>query len=188
MCGHLSFFDTDKMYERWDVARPQTRLKKNYNVYPGGSAPVILDDGEKRVALRQFGFEVPWSKNLVFNARLETITEKKLFSKKYRESRCLIPASRYFEWQTTDQGKKEFEHSVAGGALFAMAAVCDDDGFAIITTDAWPKLADIHHRMPVVMQRDFEDDWLNPDVVEMERLNRMLTPVSAKDISFAAVI
>jgi putative SOS response-associated peptidase YedK len=175
------------MYERFNVVKPKKPLEDSYNVYPGQRTPVIFNDGENKVALRQFGFDVKWSKKPIFNAKVETLADKPTFSKKLRESRCLIPASRYFEWMSTPNGKKEYEHKVGKGELFAMAAVCDDDGFAIITTDAWKKLAKVHHRMPIVLQREYEDDWLNPDNTEPHKLLEYLMPLSEERIDFSPV-
>ena len=36
--------------------------------------------------------------------------------------------------------------------------------FTIITTEADPFVARLHHRMPVVLERDLEDEWLDPEL------------------------
>lgn len=187
MCGHIAFFDTERMYDRWDVPKPDFPLANNYNVYPGQPAPIILNDGDKRVALKQFGFNVKWSKKPIFNAKSETLAEKSLFSKKLRENRCLIPATSYFEWGGEKGKKKEYEHQVNNGELFALAGLYDDEGFTIITTDAWPKLAKIHHRMPVALQPEYENEWINPDMGDPKQLLELLAPLPAKNITFAPV-
>jgi putative SOS response-associated peptidase YedK len=41
-----------------------------------------------------------------FNARAETVAEKPMFRDAFKRSRCLIPASGYYEWQNTPTGKQ----------------------------------------------------------------------------------
>src|SRR5947209_6599299 len=46
--------------------------------------------------------------------------------------------------------------------------------YAIITTDANEIMLPIHHRMPVILDKDDEDEWLNTDNVEPEQLLKLL--------------
>ena len=55
-----------------------------------------------------------WSKPLkemkvaTFNARAETVADKPMFRDAFRRTRCLIPASGYYEWQDTPDGKQPY--------------------------------------------------------------------------------
>src|SRR2546430_6040647 len=67
-----------------------------------------------------------WKKSLkelpaTFNARAETVAEKPMFRDAFRRSRCLIPASGYYEWQDTPGGKQPYCFTRRDGAPVTIA-------------------------------------------------------------------
>jgi putative SOS response-associated peptidase YedK len=54
--------------------------------------------------------------------------------------------------------------------------------YTIITTEPNELVGQFHHRMPVILQREDEADWLNPDMVEPERIQAFLKPYPAGDM------
>ncbi len=91
--------------------------------------------------------------------------------------RAVIPASGYYEWKTTDEGKTpHYIHPADGSPLFFAGlyewwknpALADDDparwvlSCTILTRDAIGRLGSIHDRMPLFMDPDFADAWLDP--------------------------
>jgi putative SOS response-associated peptidase YedK len=61
-----------------------------------------------------------------FNARAETVAEKPMFRSALNRSRCLIPASGYYEWQNTPTGKQPYYYTAQGGSPLTIAGLCDE--------------------------------------------------------------
>ena len=93
-----SLFDMGKALEKG--------LKENYQaqslIRPTDPVLVLKNEGKTTTSIMLWGFISEWSKNPFnlprpFNARTETINEKKLFRGSWRHKRCLLPASGFFE-------------------------------------------------------------------------------------------
>jgi putative SOS response-associated peptidase YedK len=111
-----------------------------------------------------------------------------MYRKRLGSQRCLVPASGFFEWQKTGAGKVPHWIRLKSGALFAFAGLWDtwhdpDGGelhtYTIITCAPNALMEPIHNRMPVILRREDEESWLNPDTVESERLLPLLQPYAA---------
>jgi putative SOS response-associated peptidase YedK len=190
MCGRYSFSDTDGLYERFAVKEGSAVLAERYNVTPGSTMPVIVPNGKRKLTTRRWGITPSWAKagsRGLINARAETVAEKKTFKELLATGRCLVPASGYYEWQRTAAAKVPYYHHLKDGKLFAFAGLCDDDEYVIVTTAATGKLRKIHDRVPVILSRDQEDEWLNVDIVEPERLQSLLRPLPVSRLAVYAV-
>jgi len=95
-----------------------------------------------------------------------------VFRGPFKSRRCLVPASGFYEWQRTEQGKQPFCIRLKEDDLFAFAGLYDvwqdADGnelysYTVITTTPNELVAPIHNRMPVILQRDGEDAWLSKE-------------------------
>jgi putative SOS response-associated peptidase YedK len=147
--------------------------------------------------------------NRMINARMETLAEKPSFKRPFAKRRCLLPADGYFEWYTpegenvpkTKAGKPQkqpfFIHR-ADGASLAMAGLYefwrdkekdpeDPDSWlvsaTIITTSSTDDMGRIHDRMPLVVEKDDWQRWLDPDLQEVGDLESLLVPAIAADLS-----
>lgn len=129
------------------------------DVRPTDRATIITGDGEG--SLISWGLDVSWSKQPMINARSETLVEKVTF-RNLLESRCIIPASCYFEWRKNGGKKLKNTISVDGQDDFSMAGLFDGNNFTVITSAAAPSIAHIHSRMPVILNTDEAQQWLNP--------------------------
>lgn len=130
--------------------------------YPDNSSLIVTNESLKLI---KWGF--PFNKNLIINARGESIFEKRMFSKSVLSRRCLIPANMFFEWKD----KNKYEIKLKEEKLFSMAGIYNvfhnEDGslqerYLIITTEANDEMKLIHHRMPVIIPSYLEKDYLNP--------------------------
>ncbi len=54
------------------------------------------------------------------------------------------------------------------------------EAFTIITTEANDTIKRIHHRMPVILPKDKEDEWLRMDNKNLLTLKEMLYPSKEK--------
>ena len=147
----------------------------NYNVCPTVNIHTVTSDaGTRHLRAMRWGFLPRWYKKLtggplLINARSETIAEKPAFRDACRHRRCLIPADGFYEWERTEGEKPRPYRAVrTDGQPMAMAGVWQDwevDGqritsCAIVTTDANAKMAEIHHRLPVILGPNEWSLWL----------------------------
>lgn len=146
----------------------------NYNVCPTTQVHVVSrsEAGRQLVAMR-WGFIPRWYKKpgdgpLLINARSETIAEKPAFREAARARRCIIPASGFYEWHREGEARLPWYIFRRDGAPLAFAAVWQDwerEGerlttCAIVTCGANAPMSAIHHRMPVVLERQDWGLWL----------------------------
>jgi putative SOS response-associated peptidase YedK len=145
----------------------------------------------------RWGLVPPWADDLaignrMINARGETVDQKPSFRKAFASRRCLIPADGYFEWQKTADGKQPYLIELADGGVFAMAGLWEENrkvaGDAaplltctVITTEANQMTGKVHDRMPVILEPEQYDRWLDPGFRDAEALKEMLDP-AAEDL------
>jgi putative SOS response-associated peptidase YedK len=103
----------------------------------------------------------------MINARAETVAEKPSFRAAFRRRRCLVAADGFYEWQARDGAKQPYYVTTADGRPIAFAGLWECWGgdapletFTILTTEASPDLALIHHRMPVILAPAHQSTWL----------------------------
>lgn len=159
----------------------------SYNVAPTARAAIVLDSAKtepatRRVEAARWGLVPAWAKDpsigaKAFNARAEDVEHKPMFRRALEKRRAVVPATGYYEWKVTDDGKvPHYIHPADGGPLFMAglyewwkdAAKPDDDperwllSFTILTRDSIGRLGSVHDRMPLFLDRDFADAWLDP--------------------------
>ena len=132
------------------------------DIHPGDTAPVLIAGNERPCIMPMtWGMRRRNIGQLVINARKETLWEKPMFRQSIKYRRCLLPATRFYEWDA-DKHKVTF-HGQASFILF-FAGIYRDDGngshFAVITTPANDVMRPVHDRMPVIVPENFIMDWL----------------------------
>lgn len=168
---------------------PQTR----FNVAPTQTLPVVVRNSPDRVEMMRWGLVPSWAKDAsigsrMINARAETVAEKPAFRRPLRSQRCLVPATGFFEWKRDGDGKVPHFIHLPDEPLFAFAGLYDTwrdpngqtvQSYCIITTEPNAVMAPIHNRMPAILRREDEDEWLDPENTEPERLLSLLRPYPA---------
>lgn len=136
---------------------------------------------------------------LLINARSETVASKPAYRDALKRRRCLVLADGFFEWARHGAIKQPYYLTLNRGEPFAMAGLWErwrpPDGaaedvvetFAIITTQANEVLAPIHDRMPVILEPEFHDDWINPLVTDADVLQPLLKPYPGAHMVMRAV-
>jgi putative SOS response-associated peptidase YedK len=127
------------------------------------------------MVMLRWGLVPFWAKdpsigNRMINARAETLAEKPAYRHAFEKRRCLILADGFYEWRTEARGKTPYYISRDGGEPFAFAGLWESwtdrssgeslQTAVIVTTAASAFLAELHDRMPVVLQPDTAGDWL----------------------------
>ena len=137
---------------------------------PGMPACVVARSrgtGGLRPFAMRWGF--PMEKKLVINARLETAAEKPLFRDSFRQRRCLIPASGWFEWDHREKKPPKYRfHSRSQRWIWlaGLYRLTSDQMpvFAVVTRPAEGALSAFHDRMPLWFPPDGEAAWLGEAV------------------------
>ena len=181
MCGRFSFWH-DKNYilghYKLDDAPDYFT---GYNIVPSYQIVVVRNQDGKELANCHWGLIPHWAKDTKLkpiNARADSITKKPFFRDSFNKRRCLIPTNGYYEWKKTNYGKQPYFIKVKDEELFSFAGIWDSwdnpegalEICAIITTEANQSTVNIHSRMPVIINPDDYDAWLN------EGGEKMLTP------------
>jgi len=193
MCGRLVITEPDLSVfvapfhvQQVDVSEWIPR----YNLAPTQLAPLITNEGERRLTLGRFGLVPSWADgakvgNKLINARVEGVATSKAFGRALRSRRGVVPVSGYFEWRAGANGKKQplFIHDQSGKPL-ALAALWDrwrgPDGevvesFAVITRPAAGFLEAVHSRMPLSLPPEHVERWLSPDAATPQELEAVLS-------------
>lgn len=197
MCGRYSVtLPPEAIRELFRVVTG-LNLQPRYNVAPTQEAPVIgLDEaGERTLKMFRWGLVPRWSKAMptgapLINARADSIAGKPSFRDAFAKRRCLVLADGFYEWPKDRSAKDRNPWRIFASdrPAIAFAGIWEawrkPDGeilrsFAIITTEANVRIAAIHDRMPVMLQREDEDAWLAPETAP-ERLQAMLAPYPAE--------
>ena len=104
----------------------------------------------------------------------ETLKEKPSFKK---ARRCLIIADGWYEWSRNGPNKQPFYFHLNDN-IFAFAGIYTSyqgvNGCAIITREANQNISDIHHRMPVILDKKDENLWLNGDDIFNSELSEQI--------------
>ena len=161
-------------------------LTARYNAAPTDRLPIVLNrSGVRSLEMASWGLEIPYGKRqLLINARGETVAQKRTFSRAFRTDRCIVPASGFYEWV------KEPDPTKSGatvrqpwcfrptGELFAFAGlhylVPDSEGeahsvFVVLTVGANAAVEQVHHRMPAILaDQEMVDRWMDVDADELE--------------------
>lgn len=188
---------------KWNVA-PTDRVHVVLERRPRGD-PDAAPTRQLRVA--RWGLVPSWAKDVsigarLINARVETVADKPAFRKAFAARRCLVPADGYYEWYASTEArtskgrplKQPFFIAPRDGRVLAMAGLYElwrdrdrPDGdpeawlwsCTILTTTAEDDLGRIHDRMPLFVEPDRYDAWLDPSGgSDPDALRGLLVPAS----------
>ena len=137
-------------------------------IKPNDPVLVIKNEGKVKTTFMSWGFIPPWAKDPFdkkrprpFNARSESLEEKKLFSGSWRHKRCLIPASGFFEKKYRIR-KESYKTFWLGGiwSKWTSPYGAELDSCCVLTTEPNTLMKPLHHRMPVVVPDGYEEQWI----------------------------
>ena len=186
MCGRFTLNSgRDELADHYGLAGVPA-FTGGYNIAPSAWVPVVRlgqeeeREQERKAAVCHWGFIPHWVRDpglTPINARAETLTDKPYFREAFRQRRCLVPATGYYEWRLERGVKQPYLIRVKGVALFSFAGLWSSwqgpdgplESFAVITTAAGEDLAHIHHRMPVIIGPDHYGTWLEAGGRELLR-------------------
>lgn len=201
MCGRFVAVTDPDGLARFMVVdeRKAPDLEPNYNVAPTQQVHAVAEHDDRRhlVAFR-WGLVPSWAKdprigNRLINARSESVATKNAFRSPLRKRRCLIPVDGFYEWQRNEGGGK-VPHLIyrADGAPLAFAGLWsvwqdpeEPDAeplrtCTILTTGANDMMRRLHDRMPVILEPDAWDRWLDRDTQDPAEIADLLVPADSR--------
>jgi putative SOS response-associated peptidase YedK len=127
MCGRFTqYFTYADLHAYWrafadpNVAAPLGNLQPRYHICPTDPIVAVLQTKaglaleRVRWGLAPFWWKQPLKKlPATFNARAETVATKPMFREAFKQRRCIIPASGYYEWQDRADGKQPWYFTAA---------------------------------------------------------------------------
>lgn len=170
------------------------KLEKEINkheISPTNSIPVIYKEDKVKIDVFKWGFPT-WNKKVLINSRAETINEKAIFKDSFQNRRCIIPVNAFFEWKKTNNKNQKYRIYLKDTEIFSLAGIYktfinDKDekfsAFSIITTEPNEKMRNIHSRMPVILKKSKEKNWLDKNI-SIRELNTIMKPYDEKNIIF----
>lgn len=198
MCGRYRLSRRKQIIEEHlDTADWQDDWSPRYNIAPTQPVPVVRQHPKepiRQISLMKWGLIPHWAKDAsgaagTINARSETAADKPAFRDPLKFRRCLIPADGFYEWKRTGSAKQPFCFEVNDGELFAFAGLWDGwknaEGqwiktCSVLTTVPNAVTATVHDRMPVILDRESYDLWLDPGMQNVAAISELLKPYDAR--------
>jgi putative SOS response-associated peptidase YedK len=194
MCGRFSLFvPRSKLEDRFEIEIPE-EMPPRYNIAPKNRVLAVRNDQPDTSDRLQWGFIPHWvddpdEYSQPINARAETVDEKPFFRDAFENRRCLILADGFYEW-AGDRGSKEpYRIERVDSEPFAFAGLWESwesngDSIrtcSILTTEPNNTVAPIHDRMPVLLEPQEEQQWLEDD--DGGSLKQLLDPYPDDDLT-----
>jgi putative SOS response-associated peptidase YedK len=194
MCGRFVLAaDASTLQQEFNL-KQMPDIQARYNIAPSQPVPVITSHQPETLTHVTWGLVPSWvddpnnSTYKMINARSETAADKPAYRGPFRNRRCLIPANGFYEW-TQGNGKHKQPHYIYlnDTNVFAFAGLWDvwqgSDGSeiwscTIMTTEAADSIEHLHHRMPVILEADARDIWLD-NSSQRDDLQALLQPFDA---------
>jgi len=194
MCGRFTFrLDLNKVIKELSVDKVLNEFKPNYNACPTQEVPIVIQEENKRILdTRKWGLIPHWAKDKkiaykMINARAETISEKPSFKSAFLNRRCLIVADGFYEWKRSGTSKIPFYIHLKDREVFGFAGIWetwnDIKTCSIITTESNSFMKKLHHRMPVIIPKQLEKHWLDPEIKEKGLLMELLKPYPSSQMT-----
>lgn len=195
MCGRYHVTKLKEEIEKMFGAEVEDDEElQTYNAAPSQNLPLVASNKPAKIQRFKWGLIPSWSKEeaigfKMINARIETLKEKPSFKSLVDEKRCAVITDGYYEWQKLDNTNKQpWRICKKDKSLFAYAGLWTSwknpenkiiNSFTIITTEPHQTLAQIHNRMPVMINPDAVNAWLMNEI-QLEQLQREM--ISSKDL------
>jgi len=187
--------------EHFDCVSGEEDWTPRYNVAPTQPVPIIRQhpiEPRRELSLVRWGLIPSWAKDAsgaagMINARSESAAIKPAFRDALKARRCLIPADGFYEWMRSANAKQPYCFEVNDGELFAFAGLWERwkeptsnwiKSCSTLTTTPNAVTSAIHDRMPVILNPDDYDLWLDPKFTDVAAVTEMLQPYDARLMRF----
>jgi len=201
MCGRYRLSRRKQLVEEYFDSSGEDDWVPRYNIAPTQPVPIIRQNPKeprRELSLVRWGLIPWWAKDSsgaagMINARSETAATKPAFRDALKLRRCLIPADGFYEWKRNGKEKQPYCFEVNEGQLFAFAGIWESwkdasrktkpmtiETCSILTTTPNTVTSTVHDRMPVILESDSYDIWLDPGMTKVDVVTDMLKPFDAR--------
>ena len=198
MCGRYRLSRRKQIVEaHFSSASGEEDWNPRYNIAPTQLVPVIRQNPKqpnRELSFLRWGLIPSWMKDssaaaTMINARSETAGTKPAFRDALKSRRCLIPADGFYEWQRVGKTKQPYCFEVGNAQMFAFAGIWDRwkdpsgnwvKTCSILTTTPNAMTSAVHDRMPVILDPENYDLWLDPGMQEGSAASELLKPYDAQ--------
>ncbi len=177
----------EQLVERYAI-EISSAYKPNYNASPSQLLPIITNTGAQGLSFFYWGLAPQWAKNKtisekLINVRTEHFAEKPVMKKNLMQRRCIVPADGFYGWKKV--GKKAmipYRLVLKNREVFSIAGLWeeydDEQGeffhtFSIITVPSNELVLPISERMPVLLDKSLEKNWLSLETSEPDLLGML---------------
>jgi len=177
MCGRFAFYSPSEAIAALFGVDGALAVEPRYNIAPTQFVAAIRnkDERNRELVMLRWGLVPSWAKdpaigNRMINARAETVAEKPSYRAAFKHRRCIVLADGFYEWHREGDVKTPYLISLASGEPFALAGLWENwqdkesgeclQTTTLITIAANDFMQPLHHRMPVILQADTANEWL----------------------------
>jgi len=196
VCGRFTrFTPAADIANTFSAVTSQVEIQPSYNIAPTRSIYVVKGGVSRAINELHWCLVPAWSKDIsrassMINARVESVREKPSFRNLLGSNRCVIPVNGYYEWkQVPVKGKVSAKQPFYFSASVE-SEYCHDGMLAIaglwttwgngeelyssctaLTTEATERISIVHHRMPMLLDKQRLDLWLSDDTkIDLDEL------------------
>ncbi len=161
MCGRFVLdIDEEALLNRFHL-KSQIEYHRSREIFPG--TEIYYFNRERELKEAPWGIKVDFLNRPIINTRIEKIYDSKFFLEDFEHRRIIVPATGFYEWNKMD-GSKDRYLITGNTSLVGMAALCDKSGaISLMTKASTGEMKNIHHRMPLILPREFEEEYLLSD-------------------------
>ena len=201
MCGRYSLVaDISELALRFDFDGGEEPLPPRFNIAPTQEVLAVTrdaDDSRNTARAMRWGLVPFWAKdpsigNRMINARAETVDKSAAFRRAFERRRCLVVADGFYEWLKVGKSRVPMRVALRSGEPFAFAGLWETwrspegaqvASCTIITTTPNAVMEPVHNRMPVILPRDAEGEWLDvTGALPAAKLRELLVPYGGQDL------
>ena len=189
MCGRFTLHNPPEVLAKTFNLQELPQIEPRYNISPSQLVAVVRHiEDHNRLDFMKWGLIPHMAIDVThtsINARSESVVDKPTFHHAVKYNRCIIPATGFYEWVPINNHKQPYYVRLLNSGIMAFAGLWDkwraEDGTelvtcCILTTSANEMMKPIHERMPVILQPDDYNLWLNRNMHDSHELQRLYTP------------
>lgn len=179
MCARFSLAAPDRVVVRYPRFHAGRTWPPRFNLAPTQDVLAVRNDAGGEIAALRWGLVPPWAADAssgakLINARAETLAERPAFADALQHRRCVIFADGFYEWGGSRKHRRPYRFVVDGGTPFTFAGLYERWGprsdqletCTIVTCEPNALCASLHDRMPVILDDDAIDAWLDGGVAD----------------------